>query len=560
MSNATANGTPRIVATYDYRDERGVLLYQSVRFEPKDFRQRRPAGKDKWAWNLQGVRRVLYNLPELLAAPPERPVFVVEGEKDVENLRQIEVLATTNAMGAGKWLPEYGEALRGRHVVVLPDNDRAGREHAEAVARSLDGVAASVLVVEPPGLPEKGNVSDWLAAEGNDKRRLLELVAAAQDSFSVPPPREGTENELKEPFRVIPCSQLEGTAEERQWQWEGYLSLGAVTLLSALFKAGKTTLLAHLLRAVEQGGAFLGKPAQACRVLYVSEERESRWAERRDKLGLGDWVEFVVRPFPAKPNRGEWLGFLKWLKARQEARRYDLIVFDTLSNLWPVRDENDAAQVQEALMPIHTAIGDAALLLVHHLRKSDGGEGTGSRGSGALLGWVDIIVELRRFDAEDEKSTRRVLTGYGRYEETPATVVVKLEDGRYIAEGDRGEVRVMDVRADLGDILPTEPPGLTVNEVVENWQRDRTPRRSDLLTALRSFARTGGGKKGDPHRYYRAENAVPDSLGTESGTTKNTAEKTEKKRQKNSVSVPTPIGGGTESPFPDKPAGGGEWA
>src|SRR4051794_22411455 len=105
----SANGKPRIVATYDYRDERGQLLYQAVRYEPgldgepKTFRQRRPDGKGGWVNNLRGARRVLYRLPELLAAPPEQLVFVVEGEKDVENLRAVECVATTNAMGAGKW-------------------------------------------------------------------------------------------------------------------------------------------------------------------------------------------------------------------------------------------------------------------------------------------------------------------------------------------------------------------------------------------------------------------------------------------------------------------------
>src|SRR5207244_66644 len=140
----------RIVATYDYRDEQGNLLFQVVRYEPKDFRQRRPDGNGGWSWKLKGVRRVLYRLPELLAADPALPVYLVEGEKDVEALVALSLVATTNPGGARKWRPEYAEPLRGRDVVLLPDNDDKGRQHAEQVAVSLTGIAASVKVVTLP--------------------------------------------------------------------------------------------------------------------------------------------------------------------------------------------------------------------------------------------------------------------------------------------------------------------------------------------------------------------------------------------------------------------------
>jgi putative DNA primase/helicase len=170
-------GRSRIIATYDYRDDKDELVYQVVRYDPKDFRQRRPDGNGGWIWNLDGVHRVLFGLQPLLAADPAETIFIVEGEKDALNLQSAGCVATTCAGGAGKWRPEYNDPLRARHVAVLPDNDDPGREHARLVAESLSAIAASVKVVELPGLPPKGDVSDWLDAGGN-RGKLLELVEA----------------------------------------------------------------------------------------------------------------------------------------------------------------------------------------------------------------------------------------------------------------------------------------------------------------------------------------------------------------------------------------------
>ena len=138
-----------IVATYDYVDESGELLFQVVRFGPKDFRQRRPDGRGGWTWKLGDGRRVLYRLPQVLeAAHSGGTVHVVEGEKDVHALERAGAVATTGAGGAGKWHPSYSESLSGAHVVIVADKDEPGRRHAAAVAASLAGVAASVVTVE----------------------------------------------------------------------------------------------------------------------------------------------------------------------------------------------------------------------------------------------------------------------------------------------------------------------------------------------------------------------------------------------------------------------------
>jgi hypothetical protein len=180
LGPANANGhvlrrKRKIVKTYDYRNAEGKVVFQDVRFDPKDFRQRRPNGTGEYTWNLDGVRRVLYRLPELLVAEPLETVFVVEGEKDADRLADLGLVATTNPEGAGKWRDEYTATLKGRHVAILEDNDKEVRKHAEKVARALYGESTSVKVVVLPGLPEKGAVSDWLDA-GNSVDELLRIV------------------------------------------------------------------------------------------------------------------------------------------------------------------------------------------------------------------------------------------------------------------------------------------------------------------------------------------------------------------------------------------------
>jgi P4 family phage/plasmid primase-like protien len=179
-ANGHAKQKRRIDAVYHYRDESGVVLFDVVRFEPKTFRQGQPKERGGWTWNVQGVRRVLYRLPELTKASPSRPVFIVEGEKDVHALESMSALATTNAGGAGKWTAEYNESFRGRNVFIVPDNDDPGRKHAQQVAAQLHGIATRVRILELPDLPVKGDVSDWIAA-GGTVEKLKAMMQATPD-------------------------------------------------------------------------------------------------------------------------------------------------------------------------------------------------------------------------------------------------------------------------------------------------------------------------------------------------------------------------------------------
>ena len=175
----------RELATYTYKDEHGHVLFQVVRYEPKDFRQRSPDGAGGWSWSLEGVRRVPYRLPELIeTVANEHTVFVVEGEKDVETLQGIGITATCNPGGASKWRGEYSVHFGGADVVIIPDNDDPGRKHAESVAKSLCKFAARVRILELPGLPPAGDVSDWLA-EGHTREELDALIEQSKPWASI---------------------------------------------------------------------------------------------------------------------------------------------------------------------------------------------------------------------------------------------------------------------------------------------------------------------------------------------------------------------------------------
>lgn len=168
---------PKITKTYDYTDTEGKQLFQVVRLEPKDFRQRRMVD-GKWVWNLEGIQRVLYNLPKVIRADV---VFVCEGEKDCETIARMGLVATTNVGGAKKWLPEYTAYFRGKEVVILPDNDKPGQEHLDLVRTALAKVAKSMRVVQmPEGIKDVSEFAATFPTIEECKEELIQMCEAAE--------------------------------------------------------------------------------------------------------------------------------------------------------------------------------------------------------------------------------------------------------------------------------------------------------------------------------------------------------------------------------------------
>lgn len=513
-----------VIASYDYRDEQGQLVYQAVRRFPKRFVQRRPDGAGGWLYELGSTPRYPYRLPELLAADPARAVFIVEGEKDVDRLSLYRLVATTNSGGAGvgKWTDAHSEYLRGRNCILIPDNDKVGRDHMVSVANSLLGVAASVRVVQLSGLPEHGDISDWLD-QGHKIEELRQLVLHAkewQEGDTLPEPSEPapTESDIspqKARWEPVLLSEMSVPPERNDWLWRGYVAPAMITLLTGLWKSGKSTLLGYVLQAFDEGAAeFAGQSVVGCKTLVLSEESARHWVSRRDELGIkGKSVGVLCKPFTTNPDSAQWNALVQATAELVVRDGYGLVIFDSLPNLWAVRNENDNAEVKGAITALNllTAVGAAVLLVGHH-SKSNQAEFKATRGAGALMGFVDVIMEYTRLMPDDEEDTRRVLRATGRFDETPHEVVLQYFPGfGYEVLGTRSEAARAERHDALWDVLPTMPPGATVAQLHDAWPRENKPSKGVLGSDLRFLAREGvevlcegRGTPQDPYRYWRS--------------------------------------------------------
>jgi hypothetical protein len=334
--------TRMISKTYDYIDEAGCLRYQTVRYDPKDFQQRQPSGPGQWVWNLRGVERVLYRLPQLVNADPKETVWIVEGEKDADALHNLGLVSTTNVGGAGQWWASYNAWLRGRKVVLLPDNDDKGRKHMHKVAAHLVGVAASVRRLELPNLPDRGDVSDWLAS-GGTVEQLLEMAQAqpALDRAAVaqaqPPLAAGTQADWPEPVPLatvpaVPVFPLDVFPPRvRRFLLDGartmgcpvdYLAVPFLVMAAAALGASRALQVkaGHIQRAILYA-AVVGKPgktktpAQDMVLEPVRDAEEVRhaawekaWAEYQAKMKVYEadekkWLKDREGDRPTKPER-----------------------------------------------------------------------------------------------------------------------------------------------------------------------------------------------------------------------------------------------------------------
>lgn len=268
-------------------------------------------------------------------------------------------------------------------------------------------------------------------------------------------------------------SELSSDMAKIDWLWEGYIAKGHLTFFSALWKVGKSTLISHLLKSFHTGEYFAGQQVKPCKTLILSEESEAIWARRREDLGLSGDIYLSCRPIKIKLTYQQWLEFIKKNLLFCEKKGIDLLILDTISTFWPVRDEGNNPELDAAIIPLTAFLEKyIAVLLIHHFRKSGGTEGTATRGGGGLGSRADILLEFTRLEAENISSTQRVIRSYSRFDETPPELVIELLSGKFVARGTRSDVSKEAKSRNVLLILTEAKQPMTITEIVDAWDTE----------------------------------------------------------------------------------------
>jgi hypothetical protein len=392
------NGNGRqIVATYDYLDEAGTMLFQVVRFEPKDFRQRRPDGASGWDWTLGNTRRVLYRLPQVLAAAKaHQSVYVVEGERDVHSIEITGAIATCNPGGAGKWRPHHTAALAGAKVVVVADRDTPGRAHARQVIASLRTAGISARLLEPA---TGKDTTDHLAAG----LALTDLAPVADEVDELAP--VGDLDAVRARFhRLDIAALLSADRPPREWVIPGLIPAGAAVALIAPAGTGKSLLLLAAMIGVARGDrAFAGLPIPRARrvVLVDMENTEDDLADRLLALGITaadvvDLENLVIIHLPPLTPLDTEAGGLEFgaLIDAYAIQAGDVVVLDSLQRVVK-GPENDSDTLRAFYRCTGMALKKRGLAVV---RTDNTGKETdkGARGTSGKRDDVDIELILTR--------------------------------------------------------------------------------------------------------------------------------------------------------------------
>jgi len=458
-----------------------------------------------------GGRRGLivgWPLSERAGMREERPVYVCEGASDTASLMSLAMDAVGVPM-AGACADELARLLEGRHAVVVADADAAGERGARKLIEALVPVCPSVRLILPPlGAKDARGAVEAGAGFLDFDTLAMQAEPITQEEATITHESKDSESGVDLPFfRWTPVTDL-GPGEMPRWLWPGAVARGGITLMTGLWKAGKTTLVMHLLRDLYRGGGLVEEAASGP-TLVVSEEGASSWARRREELALDRRIHYLERDTYARLTKEQWPLLVANIASTVRRLRAELVVIDTLANLWPVESENEAAEVLDALSPLRDITQEGAgLLLIHHPRKGDsaGGSFTASRGSGALPAFADVLLEMRRYEPTNPEDTRRVVHAVGRYEGIPAERIYELTDEGYQrVEGASGMTQLADIDR-VASILDDAVSPLTIDEIRERWT-GRTIGRRRLAQLVGEgeqggrWSRTGEGAKGAPWRF-----------------------------------------------------------
>jgi hypothetical protein len=321
------------------------------------------------------------------------------------------------------------------------------------------------------------------------------------------------------PIHTLRPAELAAAAEPGlSWLWHGYLAQGKVTALIAPPKSGKTTLVSHLFARFGNGGQLAGLEVKPARTLIVSEESSQDWSARCQKLAIGRNIQFLCRPFKGlRPTEAQWCTLIAGIEALHRKEGLDLVVIDALATLLPGFAESSAPKLLDCLLPLQNlAHQGPGVCILHHPAKRNCVDGQSARGSSALSGFTDIVMELSCVTRARSRDRRRRINAYSRYIETPRHLIIELNaDGSdYLVRTDaRGTPLVQDW-PEVRYLLELTDRKLTVHQMIEQWPSSEKdpPDRSTLSRWLqRAFkqglvCREGSGYKYNSFRYWLHDN------------------------------------------------------
>lgn len=466
-----------IVATYDYENDEGELVFQVCRWEPKTFTQRRPFGDEKDVW-INGLKAdeymrkgpgknwarfnedrykewgcterrefpaltdlPLYRVPDLNEAiAEERPIFLVEGEKDANNLWKMSFPATTVAGGSQKWADNHSELLRGADVVIIPDNDAAGWQHMQLVGSNLKDVARSVQFLDLkafwPEADDKQDISDWLGLAA-DPGGLYDYVEQLAKPWRPEPPVSR--------FRAVPWERLDDPGIEHEYLIDDVLTRREVAMIFGESQSGKSFEAINLGMAVARGEPYHGHKALQGAVIYQAGEggigvKKRLRGYRQDYL-REDEKDIPLVLLPARVDLfanddGDEKEDIETARGTSalisEVKAWggyfddplELVVIDTLATATPGANENASTDMSVVLKNCERIARECrcAVLLVHHKPKS----GNGPRGHTSMFANIENAIEItvtERNDIEERTDGNDLVRQIRR------AVVTKNKDG-----------------------------------------------------------------------------------------------------------------------------------
>lgn len=368
---------------YDYQNEQAELVYQVVRYEPKTFRQRQVIN-GKTIWNLKGVPLLPYKLPQILNNK-EKPVYIVEGEKDVLKLEEYGILATCNSGGSGKWTAEHSKYLKDRDVIVIPDNDEAGEKHGRIVISSLQKFAKSIKLISLPDLKPKEDIFDWLM--NNTIQQLFEIIAETQPLSN-------------KPITPIPTLSIEEVIKMPPVPWliENYIPTNSMAMIYGAPGSGKTFLALDMALHIANGLEWHEKQSKQGSVFYIAGEGVGGLRKRLQAWHIyknikpSSHCHIIPQAVPLLED--EAIDNLITTIDQLSNGNTALVVFDTVARCM-TGDENSANDMGQAIQAMDKIRNkfNCAVLPIHHSGKD---KDRGARGSTAMIGAVDVSLKVDR--------------------------------------------------------------------------------------------------------------------------------------------------------------------